>query len=103
MGGRQAICGSVFFVGAGVSGTGRDDATHRTVRRKMDSALLSDILLPPPASGTRILSRLDGASAGCAADTGVAARIERMQGNVMFANVPVHLRRAPVHQGVDLE
>ncbi len=48
----------------------------------MQAALFVVGILPPPAAGARVLTWLDGAGAGGAADRRVAAVVHRMHGTL---------------------
>src|SRR6185436_2822285 len=55
--------------------------------RAVDAALLGRAALPPPAPRARLLPRRDRPGAGSAADRGVAARVQRVRGDVVLADV----------------
>jgi len=57
---------------------------------------------PPPASA-RVLSWLDGAGAGCAADTGIALIVKRVVRNIMLAHIVLNILESPLHERVDLD
>src|SRR5574341_709906 len=62
-------------------------ALRLPVGRKVNTALLLRIVLPPPAAGTLILPRGDGPRARCAADTRIPLRVQRMLGHVVDPGV----------------
>src|SRR5207253_904633 len=64
----------------------------------MDAALLRRVLFPPPAAGAVRLPRLDRPRAGCAADRGVAAVVERVVWDVVLADVVPDLLLGPLRQ-----
>src|SRR5437867_2982113 len=58
---------------------------------EMNAALLVCVLPPPPAAGALALPGFDRARAGIAANAGIAAPVEWMAGDVVLADVVVHL------------
>src|SRR5579871_4599539 len=78
-------------------------ALDRAVRGKMDPTLARAALFPPPTAGAFALTRLDGASARGAADTGKSSGVEGMHGHVVGARVFLHLGAGPIGQRVQLE
>src|SRR5947207_777763 len=79
-----------------------DGPLRASVGGEMNAALLIGVLLPPPASGALGVAGLDCTSAGIAADTGVAARVQRMTRHLVTANVVFDLISGPVGQRAKL-
>src|SRR5579871_1582808 len=68
----------------------------------MQSALTRVGLLPPPATGTVILTGLDGARAGCAANTRIAAIMQHVVRQLLGEDVGPDLGLGPVEQRAHL-
>src|SRR5262249_51647391 len=77
-------------------------ALGASVGCEVNAALLVCVQLPPPAPRALVLSGLDRARAGIAADAGVASRIKRMPGYIVEARVLFYLRRGPIGERTDL-
>ena len=69
----------------------------------MESAFLLFFVLPPPAARPRIFAGLHRAGAGRAADRDEAARMQRIDRNVVGGNVGGEVSRRPIVDRVDLD
>ena len=69
----------------------------------MDAALLFVFVLPPPAAGPRVLTRLHSAGARRAADRDEAAGMQRVDRDVVGGDVGGQLLRSPVGDRIDLD
>ena len=59
--------------------------------------------LPPPAPGTHILTRLNGACTGFATDTGVASIMQLVIRDMMLLDIVPHLLFRPRDERIDLD
>ena len=59
--------------------------------------------LPPPAPGTHILTRLNGACTGFATDTGVASIMKFVIRDMMLLDIVPHLLFRPRDEWIDLD
>ena len=59
--------------------------------------------LPPPAPGTHILTRLNGACTGFATDTGVASIMQLVIRDMMQLDIVPHLLFRPRNKWIDLD
>src|SRR5262245_3972973 len=70
---------------------------------RVQSAFALVLVLPPPAAGAFRLAGGDRPGAGCAADRGEALGVQRVDRNVVGADIGEQLLAAPVEQRAELE
>src|SRR5579862_1977523 len=73
-----------------------DAALGLAIGGEVNAAFLLRIELPPPPAGALPLTCRDGARARRAPNAGVACRVQRMHGDVMLADICVHLFARPI-------
>lgn len=84
-----------------VAGWRKRGCLLRTGDVKTAFALL--VVLPPPSSGALRLAGLDGARTRLAADGGVTALMQRVDGDVFLGDIGPDLFDVPVGQSIDLD
>jgi len=66
----------------------------------MQATLLVLSLLPPPSSGSRIFSRLDGAGTTCATDRRITTITQMVVRKIVLAGIGKDLGVRPSHQRI---
>src|SRR5687768_16375371 len=80
----------------------RANSSLLMLSRRVQSALLSARFLPPPSTGSEILSGFERTGTGRASDASIAAVVQRIVGNIVLTDVGPDIIQRPIQQRIKL-